>query len=168
MMAGTLSDSRPWSNVSLGETCGYSTGHLFSRNRSLYVLPCSQACRLEREMACFDYGTAAELFPGRHKTRGAPGQLVAGGVPSRRVVCRVNTGPTADWLAQNRRGLDRGMRRGACGGPRGISEEVPAALGVRRPLMSEWVRVRSRLSRSGTPARALMTIRAVVTTDHPA
>jgi hypothetical protein len=37
--------------------------------RSLYVLPCSQACRLEREMACFDYGAAAELFPGRHKTR---------------------------------------------------------------------------------------------------
>src|ERR1700732_3006015 len=36
--------------------------------RSLYVLPCSQACRLEREMACFDYGAAAELF-GRHKTR---------------------------------------------------------------------------------------------------
>ena len=35
----------------------------------LYVLPCSQACRLEREMACFDYGAAAELFPGRHKTR---------------------------------------------------------------------------------------------------
>jgi hypothetical protein len=23
----------------------------------------------EREMACFDYGAAAELFPGRHKTR---------------------------------------------------------------------------------------------------
>ena len=37
--------------------------------RSLYVLPCSQACRLEREMACFDYGAAAELFPGRRKTR---------------------------------------------------------------------------------------------------
>ena len=37
--------------------------------RSLYVLPCSQACRLEREMAFFDYGAAAELFPGRHKTR---------------------------------------------------------------------------------------------------
>jgi len=35
----------------------------------LYVLPCSQACRLEREMTCFDYGAAAELFPGRHKTR---------------------------------------------------------------------------------------------------
>src|SRR6266849_5069231 len=27
------------------------------------------ACRLEREMARFDYGAAAELFPGRHKTR---------------------------------------------------------------------------------------------------
>ena len=37
--------------------------------RVLYVLPCSQASRLEREMACFDYGAAAELFPGRHKTR---------------------------------------------------------------------------------------------------
>jgi hypothetical protein len=35
----------------------------------LYVLPCSQASQLEREMACFDYGAAAELFPGRHKTR---------------------------------------------------------------------------------------------------
>ena len=37
--------------------------------RSLYVLPCSQACRLEREMACFDYGAAAELFPSRQRTR---------------------------------------------------------------------------------------------------
>ena len=37
--------------------------------RSLYVLPCSQACRLEREMACFDYGAAAELFPGRQRTK---------------------------------------------------------------------------------------------------
>ena len=37
--------------------------------RSLYVLPCSQACRLEREMACFDYGAAAELFPRRQRTR---------------------------------------------------------------------------------------------------
>jgi hypothetical protein len=37
--------------------------------RSLYVLPCTQACRLEREMACFDYGAAAELFPRRQRTR---------------------------------------------------------------------------------------------------
>jgi hypothetical protein len=37
--------------------------------RSFMCWPCSQACRLEREMACFDYGAAAELFPGRHKTR---------------------------------------------------------------------------------------------------
>ena len=37
--------------------------------RSSMCWPCSQACRLEREMACFDYGAAAELFPGRHKTR---------------------------------------------------------------------------------------------------
>ena len=37
--------------------------------RSLYVLPCTQACRLEREMACFDYGAAAELFPSRQRTR---------------------------------------------------------------------------------------------------
>ena len=29
----------------------------------------ARQCRLEREMACFDYGAAAELFPGRHKTR---------------------------------------------------------------------------------------------------
>jgi len=35
---------------------------------ALYVLAC-RACGLEREMACFDYGAAAELFPGRHKTR---------------------------------------------------------------------------------------------------
>ena len=34
-----------------------------------HVLPCSQACRLEREMACFDYGAAAELFPSRQRTR---------------------------------------------------------------------------------------------------
>jgi hypothetical protein len=27
------------------------------------------ACRLEREMAFFDYGAAAELFPGRQKAR---------------------------------------------------------------------------------------------------
>ena len=27
------------------------------------------ACRSEHEMACFDYCAAAELFPGRHKTR---------------------------------------------------------------------------------------------------
>src|SRR4249919_2948433 len=33
------------------------------------MLPCSQACRLEREMACFDYSAAAELFPGRYKAR---------------------------------------------------------------------------------------------------
>ena len=29
----------------------------------------SMACRLEREMACFDYGAAAELFPRRQRTR---------------------------------------------------------------------------------------------------
>ena len=34
-----------------------------------HVLPCTQACRLEREMACFDYGAAAELFPRRQRTR---------------------------------------------------------------------------------------------------
>jgi hypothetical protein len=34
-----------------------------------HVLPCRPARRLEREMASFDYGAAAELFPGRHKTR---------------------------------------------------------------------------------------------------
>src|SRR4051794_17763211 len=30
---------------------------------------CRPACRLERRMACFDYGAAAELFPGRYKAR---------------------------------------------------------------------------------------------------
>jgi hypothetical protein len=35
-------------------------------------IPCAAlqpACRLERKMAFFDYGAAAELFPGRHKTK---------------------------------------------------------------------------------------------------
>jgi hypothetical protein len=34
--------------------------------------PCAAlqaACRLEREMAFFDYGASAELFPGRQRTR---------------------------------------------------------------------------------------------------
>ena len=32
--------------------------------RSLDVLPCSQACRLEREMACFDYGECVAVGAG--------------------------------------------------------------------------------------------------------